>query len=103
MHPLEKKTLKIVQQEHLLQTGEKIVVGVSAGPDSMALLHVLARLIPALNITLAAVYVNHGLRPAEATKEEIAVETAANNLAVIFFSIKRSIPIMAVELIDNSF
>jgi tRNA(Ile)-lysidine synthase len=86
MHPLEKKTLKIVQQENLLQAGEKIVVGVSAGPDSMALLHVLARLSPALDITLAAVYVNHGLRPDEAKNENSVVEAEANRLEVAFFS-----------------
>ncbi|MDX1775594.1 MAG: tRNA lysidine(34) synthetase TilS, partial [Desulfobulbales bacterium] len=86
MHPLEKKTLKTIQQEGLLQAGEKIIVGVSAGPDSMALLHVLARLAPALDITLAAVYVNHGLRPHEAQKEKTLVESAANSLDVAFYA-----------------
>jgi len=86
MHALEKKTLKKVQQEHLLQAGEKVVVAVSGGPDSMALLHVLARLAPVLDITLAAVYVNHGLRPDEAEKEETLVAAAADALGLDFFS-----------------
>ena len=68
MHPLDKETLKIVGQEQLLQVGEKILIGVSGGPDSMALLHVLAHLAQELDITLAAVYVNHGLRPDETQK-----------------------------------
>jgi PP-loop superfamily ATP-utilizing enzyme len=74
MHPLEKKTLKILKQEHLLQTREKVVIGVSGGPDSMALLHVLARLAPILDITLAAVYVNHGLRPGWLLLKQIDLE-----------------------------
>ena len=86
MHPLEKKTLKILQQENLLQTGEKVVIGVSAGPDSMALLHVLARLAPLLDITPAAAYVNHGLRPAAAEKEQNLVATETNRLGLAFFS-----------------
>ena len=86
MHPLEKKTLKIVQQENLLQPGEKVIIGVSAGPDSMALLHVLGRLAPVLDITPAAVYVNHGLRPVEAAKEKTLVAAAAKNLDLAFFT-----------------
>ena len=86
MHPLEKKILKIIQQEHLLQPGEKVVIGVSGGPDSLALLNVLAHLAPGLNITLAAVYVNHGLRPDEADQEKSLVEAEANHLNADFFS-----------------
>ena len=86
MHPLEKKTLQTIQQQNLLPAGEKVVIGVSGGPDSMALLHVLARLAPILDITLAAAHVNHGLRPAEAEKEEVLAATAAKHLGVEFFS-----------------
>ena len=86
MHPLEKKTLKIFEQEQLLQAGEKVVIGVSGGPDSMALLHVLARLAPVIDIKLAAVYVNHGLRPGEAEKEKSLAASEANRLGIDFFS-----------------
>ena len=86
MHPLEKKTLKIIQQENLLQAGEKVVAAVSAGPDSMALLHILTRLSPVLDFTLAAAYVNHGLRPSEAENEKNLVAAEALRLGVAFFS-----------------
>ena len=86
MHPLEKQTLKIVRQEQLVQDGDRILIGVSGGPDSLALLHVLARLAPDLHITLAAVYVNHGLRPDETHEEKTHVEAAANNLGIDFFT-----------------
>jgi tRNA(Ile)-lysidine synthase len=52
----------------------------------MALLHVLSRIAPDLDITLAAVYVNHGLRPDETHNEKNLVETAAVNLGVDFFT-----------------
>ena len=86
MHPLEKETIKIVQLEQLLTAGEKVLIGVSGGPDSVALLHVLSRIAPDLDITLAAVYVNHGLRPDETHNEKDLVETAAVNLGVDFFT-----------------
>lgn len=40
---------------------EAIVVGVSGGPDSMALLHVLRRLAPEFGLRLHVVHVDHGL------------------------------------------
>jgi len=86
MHPLEKKTLKVIRQESLLHDGEKVVAAVSAGPDSMALLHILVRLAPIMNFTLAAAYVNHGLRPAEVKKEKALVEKEAHRHGVDFFS-----------------
>ncbi len=85
MHPLEKKTLQTVEQEQLLQAGEKVVIGVSAGPDSMALLHVLTRLAPILDIIPIAVYVNHGLRPDEAHGEKNLVAAEADRLGIDFF------------------
>jgi tRNA(Ile)-lysidine synthase len=86
MHPLEKRTLQTVRQENLLLAGEKVVIGVSGGPDSMALLHVLVRLAPVLDITLAAAYVNHGLRPGEAKKEQCLVADETGHLGIDFFT-----------------
>ncbi|MDR7534316.1 MAG: tRNA lysidine(34) synthetase TilS [Armatimonadota bacterium] len=40
---------------------EAVVVGVSGGPDSMALLHVLRRLAPEFRLRLHVVHVDHGL------------------------------------------
>jgi tRNA(Ile)-lysidine synthase len=85
MHPLEKETLKTIKQELLIESGEKILIGVSGGPDSMALLHVLTSLSSELDITLAAVYVNHGLRPDESREEKVMVEAAAQSLDVECF------------------
>jgi tRNA(Ile)-lysidine synthase len=54
--------------------GGKLLVGVSGGPDSLALLHVLRALLgPA---RLAAAHVNHGLRPTAVTEAAFVAETA---------------------------
>lgn len=86
MHPLEKKTLNIIRQEKLLQREDKVIAAVSGGSDSMALLHILSRLAPVLGFSLAAAYVNHGLRPAESGEEEKLVKTEADRLGIPFFS-----------------
>ena len=85
MHPLGKNTIKVIQQENLLQVGDKVVAAVSAGPDSMALLHILARLAPVLNFTLITAYVNHGLRPVEAEKEKTLVKEESLRFNIDFF------------------
>jgi tRNA(Ile)-lysidine synthase len=48
----------------MLRGGERVVVATSGGPDSMALLHVLRSLAPALSLDLSIVHVNHGLHRA---------------------------------------
>lgn len=63
--------------------GETLVAAVSGGPDSMALLHVLARITPPLGITLHAHGVDHGLR-AEAAGELDVAEAFATRLGVPF-------------------
>ena len=70
MHPLEKEILAFIQKDKLIEAGQKVVVAVSAGPDSMALLNVLAALRSVLEIDIVAAYVDHGLRPAETPLEE---------------------------------
>lgn len=66
----------------LCEPGDSIVTAVSGGPDSMALMHVLARLADSLRITQIAAYVNHGLRPAEAQQEEELIATQARRLGI---------------------
>ena len=86
MQPLEKEILQLIRQEQLINSGERVLIGVSGGPDSMTLLHVLAQLASILDITLAVAYVNHGLRPDEAEAEKNLVEAATENLGINFSS-----------------
>ncbi len=76
MHPLEKKISRVIRTHNLIEPGERVVAGVSGGPDSMALLHVLA----ALEVNFKVVYVDHGLRPAETPVEAELVKTSARKL-----------------------
>jgi tRNA(Ile)-lysidine synthase len=81
MHPLEKEIATFIRNERLLDpAGETVVVAVSGGPDSICLLHLLARLAGQLHITPVATYVNHGLRPNEADQEQKLVRDTAEKL-----------------------
>lgn len=53
----------------MLAGGETVIVGLSGGPDSVCLLHVLHSLSEGLRLNVHAVYVNHNLRPEEVPAE----------------------------------
>ena len=54
----------------LTEKGEHIVIGLSGGPDSVCLFHILYRLREELDIRLHAVHINHGLRPGAADEDQ---------------------------------
>jgi tRNA(Ile)-lysidine synthase len=67
-----------IQQYHLILPGETVVVGVSGGPDSLCLLHVLQRLSPDLSINLHVAHLNHRIRGAEADADAAFVANLAS-------------------------
>jgi len=71
----------ILQHECQLHADKTLVVGVSGGPDSLCLLHILYQ----LGYSTIAVHVNHGLRP-EADEESKRVEQFAIHLGIDFIS-----------------
>lgn len=71
-----------IRKERLLDQGDGIVVAVSGGPDSVALLHLLFVLSADWGWELTVAHVNHGFRPAESLAEEQAVRALAGTLAL---------------------
>lgn len=74
---------RLIRDERLVARGEIVLCACSGGPDSTALLHVLARLRDRLGFTLVGHGVDHGLRP-EAGAELGRAERAAGALGVPF-------------------
>ncbi|MBA2355169.1 MAG: tRNA lysidine(34) synthetase TilS [Acidobacteria bacterium] len=59
-----------IRRHHLLTHGDRVAVAVSGGADSLALLHVLADLVPRAGARLVGlVHVHHGLRGADADRD----------------------------------
>ncbi len=64
------KALSAIKREQLLPSGCSVVVGVSGGADSVALLHILLSLREELSLSqIVAVHINHGLRGEEAERD----------------------------------
>lgn len=76
---------KTIQAHGLLETGDAIVVAVSGGPDSVALLHALTRLRLEFEYTIAAAHVNHQFRGEEADEDSRYVQRLCRELAIPCF------------------
>ena len=68
MAAMEQAFLKIISKNNLIKKGQTLLIAVSGGPDSTALLCLLASLLP--KTVKAAAYIDHNLRPKE-TKAEV--------------------------------
>ena len=74
---LHEKLLKTIQKYNLIQKQDKIVIGVSGGPDSMCLLDSLYCLKEKLGIEIVVAHVNHMIRK-EAEEETAYVKKYCN-------------------------
>ena len=73
---------RTIRRYDLLRDGMALVVGVSGGPDSLCLLHLLSRLTPEMGLRLHVAHLNHGLRGAEADADADFVAGFAAGLGV---------------------
>ena len=86
---LTKKIQNFNFQNNLWQRGNKIVVGVSGGPDSVCLLIVFLSLAKKYDLSLHVVHVNYGLRGEDSKKDEKFVKNLVkkNNIAVSILNV----------------
>lgn len=80
-----RKIKDAIEDNHLFDPGEKVVVAVSGGSDSVALLKVLEMLSYEYRLTLIVAHLNHGLRE-EAPSEERFVRKMAQDMGLVFES-----------------
>jgi tRNA(Ile)-lysidine synthase len=71
---------RAIERHHLFDQGDRVIVGVSGGVDSMVLLHLLNTCRETYALTLIVAHVNHGLRPDE-SKETALVQQEADRRA----------------------
>jgi len=75
-----------IRKYKLINHQDNIVVGVSGGPDSMALLYALLYAREYIDFNILIAHVNHGLRGDEALRDEVFVKNTADKLKLPFFS-----------------
>lgn len=92
---LMEQLIKTNQRCQMFEQGEGIVVGVSGGPDSLALLHALLTLRESWQLRLIAVHVHHGLRGAAADADADFVRLFCLNHEVPFYLFEADVSAMA--------
>jgi tRNA(Ile)-lysidine synthase len=80
--PLGERVLTFIQQHQLLSGTGRLVVAVSGGPDSVCLLHILAKLQEELKVKLHLAHLNHQLRGAESEADAEYVAGLSQKLAI---------------------
>ena len=78
--PIFEKFIKLIQDYHLFERGERVLVGVSGGADSVALLHLLLGIRRRYDLDVIVGHFNHRLRGKESDGDEEFVRELARQL-----------------------
>jgi len=81
---LEKKVLQFINNHELIQDHSRILVGVSGGPDSLALLHFLHQLRDEKSLYIVAAHVDHMFRGKQSYDELLFVQNICKQWNIEF-------------------
>lgn len=76
---------KNMVENKLINKGDKIVIGLSGGPDSICLLNLLCEIREEFDLDLAAAHINHMIRGEEADEDQEFCRERCLQLGVKFF------------------
>lgn len=81
---MKDKVLQTIRDNSMFDIGDKVIVAVSGGADSMSLLNILYEVKNQLKITIAVAHINHCLRGKDSDEDEAFVEDFCikNNIEV---------------------
>ena len=81
----------------MLENTKSVIVGLSGGADSVCLIHVLWELREEFQIDIEAVHINHGIRGAEAGRDEEFAKNMCNKLEIPITVFQYDVPAYAKE------
>lgn len=91
MKKTEEKVFKFSDGKNLISAGDRILVALSGGPDSVFLLHFLLKFRKRFKIELAAVHINHSMRGKNSDADEEFCRDLCKNNGVLFFSSRKDV------------
>jgi tRNA(Ile)-lysidine synthase len=94
---VEQKTLKFIDENHLVENEDKILVAFSGGADSVFLLHFLIKFKKRLGIELSTFHLNHNLRGKSAYEDEKFCSDFCSKNKIEFHSVSTDIKTFARE------
>jgi tRNA(Ile)-lysidine synthase len=81
-----KKVIKTIEKYNLLNKKDRVVVALSGGSDSTALLAALAQISKQLDFSIIVAHYNHGLRGTQSDEDEKYSQELAKKMGLIFVS-----------------
>jgi len=91
------EVIAAIRDHRMLGPGDRVVVAVSGGADSVALLHVLHRLARGLQCRLVAAHLDHGLRGEESDRDAKFTASFAKKLGISCFTGRADVRRLAAE------
>jgi tRNA(Ile)-lysidine synthetase, N-terminal domain/tRNA(Ile)-lysidine synthetase, C-terminal domain len=79
-----RKIYDYINENRLIEKGDRILIGVSGGADSVCLMHVLHELYKDTDVKLFVAHVHHGIRDKEADNDKAYVKELCDNLGIPF-------------------
>lgn len=92
-----RKVEQYIKKHHIIEDGDRIVLGVSGGADSVSLFFVMLALKEKYNIEITVVHVNHGIRGEEAKQDEDYVKEVCRKHETVCECVHLDIKSMAKE------
>ena len=90
-HPFVRSVEKTIRDFNMLRSGDTVLMAVSGGPDSVALLHTMLTLQTEFDIRLGVAHLNHGLRPSAAVTDAGFVSSLCQKKGLRYHAEKRDL------------
>lgn len=91
------KVRRTLTARNLLKKGDRVIVALSGGADSVSLLHVLLTLKDEFELTIMAAHVNHNLRGEESLRDEAFVADLCEAEGVELFVRNEDVNALAIK------
>lgn len=95
MKKIDEKIIRFIGEHELINRGDKILIALSGGPDSIFLLNFLLKYRRKYRIEIGAMHVNHMIRGVEADKDEKFCRKLCLASGVDYHTVKRNVPAFA--------
>lgn len=91
MKKIDEKIIRFIEEYELIKRGDKILIALSGGPDSVFLLNFLLKYRRKYGIEIGAMHVNHMIRGEEANNDEKFCRKLCLQLGVDYHTVKRNV------------
>lgn len=92
MKKTEEKIILFIKEHELINRGDKILVALSGGPDSVLLLYFLLKFRKKYGISIGAMHVNHMIRGKSADEDEKFCRLLCEKFQIDYHSVKYNVP-----------